>query len=204
MATFYVGPRPVLRGQSTADMVNPYYTMTGKAKGKGTYSYYPLYSTSQLLTGGPDNNHVPGDGRHPGNVFLSQLFNGSTLYQGTTPLGGTFANGSAQYDGARFQPQQFKGLNSAQALNGGHAVGRANDYALYSNYKFDGVTSAEAFSGMGHAKRVTAYSLYSSHIFDGVTSANVFTTNYGQANVTSDYGRSKNQEWKGVASAKAL
>ena len=35
MATFYVGPRPVLRGQNTNDMVNPYYTLTGKAKGKG-------------------------------------------------------------------------------------------------------------------------------------------------------------------------
>mgnify|MGYP007122442677 CR=1 FL=1 len=204
MATFYVGPRPVLRGQSTADMVNPYYTMTGKAKGTGTYSYYPLYSTSQILTGAPDNNHTPGAGRHPGNVFLSQLFNGSTLYAGTTPLAGTFPNGSATYDGARFQPQQFKGLDSAKALNGGHAVDRANDYALYSNYQFDGVTSAEAFSGTGHAKRVTAYSLYNSYIFDGVTSANVFTANYGQANATSDYGRAKNQEWKGVASAKAL
>lgn len=204
MATFYVGPRPVLRGQSTANMVNPYYTMTGKAKGTGTYSYYPLYSTSKLLTGGPDNNHTPGTGRHPGNVFLSQLFNGSTLYAGTTPLGGTFPNGSATYDGARYRPFEYRGLSTAKALDGGHAVGRANDYALYSNYQFDGVTSAEAFSGMGHAKRVTAYSLYNSYIFDGVTSANVFTASYGQPNVTGDYGRNKNQEWKGVASAKAL
>ena len=204
MATFYVGPRPVLRGQSTANMVNPYYTMTGKAKGTGTYSYYPLYSTSQLLTGAPDNDHTPGTGRHPGNVLLSQLFTGSTLYAGTTPLGGTFPDGKATYDGARYRPFEYRGLSTAKALDGGHAVGRASDYALYSNYQFDGVASAEAFSGMGHPKRVTAYSLYNSYIFDGVTSANVFTADYGQANVTSAYGRNKNQEWKGVASAKAL
>ena len=204
MATFYVGPRPVLRGQSTANMVNPYYTMTGKAKGTGTYSYYPLYSASQLLTGAPDNDHTPGTGRHPGNVLLSQLFTGSTLYAGTTPLGGAFPDGKATYDGARYRPFEYRGLSTAKALDGGHAVGRASDYALYSNYQFDGVASAEAFSGMGHPKRVTAYSLYNSYIFDGVTSANVFTADYGQANVTSAYGRNKNQEWKGVASAKAL
>ena len=32
MTTFYVGPRPVLRGQNSKDMVNPYVSMTGKAK----------------------------------------------------------------------------------------------------------------------------------------------------------------------------
>ena len=76
MATFYVGPRPVLRGVNTNDMVNPYTSMTGEAKGKGTYSYYPLYNTSHVLTGAPDNNHVPGTGYAPGDVFMSQIFRG--------------------------------------------------------------------------------------------------------------------------------
>jgi len=137
MTTFYTGPRPVLRGQNSKDMVNPYVSMTGKAKSTGTYSFYPLYATSQLLTGAPDNDHTPGTGRHPGNVLLSQILNGTALY--VHPLSGTFADGSATYDGARFKPQEFKGLSSAKALDGGHAVDRASDYALYSNYKFDGV-----------------------------------------------------------------
>ena len=92
MATFYVGPRPVLKGRSTGDMVNPYTTMTGKAKSTGTYSFYPLYSTSRILDGAPDNHHTPGTGEHPGNRFLSQVFNGTTLY--VHPLSGTFADGS--------------------------------------------------------------------------------------------------------------
>jgi len=70
MATFYVGPRPVLKGRSTAEMVNPYTTMTGKSKGTGTYSFYPLYSTSHVLDGAPDNHYVPGTGQHPGNRFF--------------------------------------------------------------------------------------------------------------------------------------
>ena len=203
MATFYVGPRPVLAGQNTNRMVNPYYTMTGKAKGTGTYSYYPLYSTSQILRGGPDNAYVPGTGRHPGNVLLSQLLTGSTLYVGTTPLAGTFADGTATYDGARFRPFEYRGLSSAQALSGGHAK-RTTDYSLYTNYTFDGVTSANAFANMGHAKRVTAYSLYNNYIFDGVPSTEVIKGSYGQANTTTEYGRAKPKEWKGVASSKAL
>jgi|LauGreDrversion4_2_1035121.scaffolds.fasta_scaffold95809_3 hypothetical protein len=213
MATFYVGPRPVLRGQSTATMVNPYFTMTGKAKGTGTYSYYPLYSSSQLLTGAPDNDHTPGTGRHPGNVLLSQLFTGSTLYAGTTPLAGAFPDGKATYDGARFKPFEYKGLTGAQAFGSGfgHAADRVNPYALYSNYFFDGVTSANVFaSGYGHGPRTEAqgaaasFGLFRPTEFIGVTSAKIFTDGYGQPNTSSDYGRNKVREYKGLASAKAL
>ena len=56
MATYYVGPRPVIKGRDTVNMVNPY---KGTA---GTYSYYPLFATSHALDGAPDNNHVPGTG----------------------------------------------------------------------------------------------------------------------------------------------
>ena len=201
MATFYVGPRPVLKGRSTADMVNPF---KGTA---GVYSYYPLFAKG-LLDGGPDNHYVPGTGRHPGNVLLSQLFNGTTLY--VHPLSGTFKDGSS-YEGARFKPFEYKGLtaNSAFPSSFGHAIDRANEYALYSNYKFDGVASAEVFaSGFGHAPRTSgapsSFELFRPDEYAGVASAAVFTSGYGQANTTSDYGRNKNLEYKGVASAKAL
>jgi len=210
MATFYVGPRPVLKGRSTANMVNPYTTMTGKAKSTGTYSFYPLYSTSHVLDGAPDNHHVPGSGEHPGNRFLSQIFNGTTLY--VHPLSGTFPNGSATYDGARFRPLEYKGLSGAAAFPStfGHAYNRANDYALYDNYIFDGVTSANIFANTGHARRTEAqgapatFGYFIPTEFQGVTSTKVFTSGYGQANVTGDYGREKVQEWYGVPSAKAL
>jgi hypothetical protein len=210
MATFYVGPRPVLRGQTTADMVNPYYSMTGKAKGKGTYSYYPLYNTSQLLNGGPDNAHTPGTGYRPGNVFLSQLFNGSTLYAGTTPLAGTFPDGSATYDGARFRPLEYKGLSGVRALEGGHAK-RSLYYGSYSNLIFDGVTSAEAIpSTFGHAARTDAqgapnsFGYFRPDEFHGVASTVVFTADYGQPNTTTIYGRANPKRWIGVPSAQAL
>lgn len=204
MATFYVGPRPVLKGQNTKDMVNPY---KGTA---GTYSYYPLYSTSHVLDGAPDNHFAPGTGQFPGNRFLSQLFNGTTLY--VHPLSGSFPDGSATYDGARFRPKEFKGLSGAAAFPSGFGhADRVTSYSLYSNYIFDGVAAAEVFaSGYGHGPRTEAQGAPSSYgIFrpteeQGVPSAKVFTAGYGQANVTGDYGREKVQEWYGVPSAKAL
>jgi len=196
MATYYVGPRPVLKGRTTADMIGPKGVV-------GTYSYYPLKGGSHVLDGGPDNHHTPGTGNYPGNVLLSQLFNGSTLYAQTTPLAGTFADGTATYEGTRFRPFEYKGLADIRALAGGHAK-RSLYYGNYSNYIFDGVTSAEAFAGMGHAKRVTAYSLYNNYIFDGVASTEVMKSGYGQANTASEYGRNKVGEYKGVPSAKAL
>lgn len=210
MATFYVGPRPVLKGRSTADMVNPYTTMTGKSKGTGTYSFYPLYSTSHVLDGAPDNHNVPGTGRHPGNRFLSQLFVGTTLY--VHPLSGTFADGSATYDGARYRPLEYKGLSGAKAFPSdfGHAAGRASDYSLYSNYIFDGVTSANIFANTGHGQRTeeqgapNSFGFFQPARHNGVTSTTVFASGYGQANVTTEYGREKVKEWYGVPSAQAL
>jgi GH24 family phage-related lysozyme (muramidase) len=195
MATFYVGPRPVLRGRNTNDMVNPW-------KGtSGTYSFYPLFAKG-VLDGGPDNHHVPGTGYHPGNVFLSQIFNGSTLY--IHPLSGTFADG-AGYEGARFKPMEYKGVSGVFSSGYGHGSDKTRPYSLYSNYIFDGVAAANAFaSGYGHAKRTNDYSLYNNYIFDGVNSANVFPSGYGQANTSSEYGRNKVKEWAGVASARAL
>jgi len=153
MATFYVGKRPVLKGLNVNEMVNPYTTMTGKQKGTGTYSFYPLYSSSHVLDGAPDNHHVPGTGYHPGDVFLSQLFTGSTLY--IHPLSGTFRNG-AQYVGSRFRPLTFKGLSGSQAFPSGfgHEL-RYNEYR-YNNNIFDGVPSTNVFVNTGHAPRTEA------------------------------------------------
>jgi hypothetical protein len=208
MATFYVGPRPVLKGRSSAEMVNPYTTLTGKAKGTGTYSFYPLYSTSHVLDGAPDRHVAPGTGEFPGNRFLSQLFNGSTLY--VHPLSGSFPDGTATYDGARFRPQEFKGLVGSAAFPAGFGhADRASDYS-YNNFLFDGVTSSNVFANTGHAPRTEAegapssFGLFRPNDVHGVASSKVFTEDYGQANVTGEYGREKVQEWFGVPSAKAL
>lgn len=211
MTTFYVGRRPVLKGQNTTEMVNPYTSMTGKAKGSGTYSYYPLYSTSHILDGAPDNHHVPGTGYFPGDVFLSQLFNGSTLY--IHPLSGAFPDGKATYDGARFRPMEYKGLSGAQAFPGsfGHEE-RENEYKL-RQYTFKGVTSSQTLKDGGHGPRTEAegapstFGYFRPEEFHGVASTKVFTVDFGQAVPTgydNDYGRNKVQEWRGVPSSKAL
>jgi len=209
MTTFYVGPRPVLKGRTTGNMVNPYKNMNGVSKGAGTYSYYPLYSTEHVLDGAPDNHFDPGTGQFPGNRFLSQIFNGSTLY--VHPLSGTFADGTATYEGARFRPLEFKGLTGAAAFP--RDFGQANQYFSeysYNNYIFDGVDSAQVLTNVGHAQRTEAggapnsFGYFIPSEFNGVVSTKVFTDGYGQANLTSDYGREKVKEWYGVPSAKAL
>jgi len=210
MATFYVGPRPVLKGRTTAGMVNPYTSMTGKAKGTGTYSFYPLYSTSHVLDGAPDNHFAPGTGEFPGNRFLSQVFNGTTLY--VHPLSGTFPDCSATYDGARFKPLEYKCITVSKAFPAdfGHASRADTEYSFYNNYIFDGVTSANVFANTGHGPRTEAggapssFGVFKPAEFQGVTSTVVFTSGYVQANTTGDYGREKVQEWYGVPSAQAL
>jgi hypothetical protein len=208
MTTFYVGPRPVLRGANSNDMVNPYTTMTGRVKGTGTYSHYPLYNTSQILTGAPDRNHVPGTGYHPGDVFMSQLFNGTTLY--IHPLSGDFANGTATYGGVRFRPMEYKGLLAVRVFSSGFGhPERENEYKV-RQYSFKGIDAANALSDPGHAPRTEAqgapntFGVFRPNEVQGVESAEIFTEGYGQENVAGDYGRYKVQEWKGVASSKAL
>lgn len=209
MATSYVGPRPVLSGQDTDQMVNPYTTMTGKSKGTGTYSHYPLYSTSQILRGAPDNNHVPGTGYFPGDVFMSQVFRGSVLY--IHPLSGTFPNGSATYDGVRFRPMEFKGLSGAVAFPStfGHAE-RENAYKV-RQYTYKGVTSAKQLDNVGHAYGRTdvsgapsTFGFFQPDEFKGVTSAKVMPATFGQSSSEDTYGRQRVQEWHGLPSSKAL
>jgi hypothetical protein len=207
MATFYVGSRPVLKGLNVNEMVNPYTTMTGKAKGIGTYSFYPLYSTSQILDGAPDNHHVPGTGYFPGDVFMSQLFRGAVTY--IHPLAGTFADGI----GTRFKPLEYKGLVGSVAFPSsfGHEL-RYNEYR-YNNNIFDGVTSANIFANTGHAPRTDAqgapasFGLFRPDEPHFVASAAVFPSTFGQAYPTgynNEYGKNRVQEWRGVASSKAL
>lgn len=200
MATFYTGPRPVLKGQNAKDMVNVF---KGTA---GTYSFYPLFSTSHVLDGAPDRHHVPGTGYFPGDVLMSQLFTGSVFY--IHPLSGTFANG---YGFGRFNPDLYKGLAGAVVFPSsfGHAE-RENDYKT-RQYTFKGVTSAKAMADPGHAYGRTdaqgapaTFGFFQPDRFNGLDSAKVFNAGFGQTYATTSYGQQRVQEWAGVPSAKAL
>lgn len=199
MATFYVGPRPVLKGRNVNDMVNVF---KGTA---GTYSFYPDFG-SGVLDGAPDRNHVPGTGYFPGDVLMSQLFNGTVFY--IHPLSGDFADG---YGFGRFNPTLFKGLSGAKVFptNFGHEE-RENEYKV-RQYRFRGVASAEPFKDLGHAYGRTeqdgapaSFGFFQPELFQGTDSSKVFATGYGQEYATTDYGQQRIQEWAGVPSAKAL
>jgi hypothetical protein len=105
---------------------------------------------------------------------------------------------------------EYKGLAGAAAFPSGFGhADRTSDYS-YNNYIFDGVSSANVFANTGHAPRTDAqgapasFGSFRPDEYNGLASAKVFTADYGQANVTGDYGREKVQEWYGVPSAKAL
>jgi hypothetical protein len=208
MATFYVGPRPVLKGRNSNNMVNPYTSMTGKAKSSGTYSFYSLYSSDHVLDGAPDRNHVPGTGRHPGNLFLSQLLTGAVSY--IHPLSGEFLNGR----GERFSPKEFKGLNGAAVFQPDFGKPQAffSEYN-YNNFIFDGVPSTEIMRDAGHAQRTeeegapSSFGYFIPDLHQGVESTVVFAAGYGQAlpvGYDNPYGKNRVKEFRGVPSAKAL
>jgi hypothetical protein len=108
---------------------------------------------------------------------------------------------------------EYKGLAGAQAFPTafGH-VERENDYKV-RQYTFKGVASAQAFANTGHAARTdeqgapSTFGLFRPDEYQGVASAKVFPTEFGQAIPTvydNNYGKNKVQEWRGVASSKAL
>jgi hypothetical protein len=207
MATFYVGPRPVLKGRTTAGMVHPYKGTVGK------YSFWENWSTSHVLDGAPDNNYIPGTGKYPGNRLLSQIFNGTVLY--VHPLSGTFQNGS-KYTGSRYRPLEYKGLAGAAAFTSGygHDANAVSRYSLYSNFKFDGVPSADVMTNVGHGVRAygsagvaSSFGYFIPEEFHGVTSTTVFTSGYGQGlpvGYNNAYGKNKVNEYRGLPSARAL
>jgi hypothetical protein len=185
-------------------MVHPYKNKVG------TYSFWVNWSPDQVLDGAPDRNHVPGTGLRPGNVLLSQIINGTSLY--VHPLSGTFADG-AGYEGARYRPFEHKGLTGAKAFPAsfGHAD-RVSEYS-YNNNLFDGVTSSKVLVNVGHGKRTdtqgapATFGYFIPNEFLGVNSAKVFAAGFGQAIPTgydNEYGRNRVKEHRGVPSSKAL
>lgn len=197
MATAYVGVRPVLRGRMASEFRNP-----SKAKPVGTYSHYVNFAPG-LLTGMPDNHHVPGTGYHPHGIAMTRRHRGLDT---KNPLDAPGLG--ARISGMRFRPLENKaaGNNLAFPVGFGHAK-RSTAYSVYNNFSFDGVTSAQQFVNTGHAKRVigtsgtaASFGAWTPDKYKGVTTqalANPINTNpvYGHQNVN---------EWKGVASAKAL
>lgn len=202
MATFYVGPRPVLRGRNVNSFIH-------STKNKvGTYSYWELQDQgAKLLAGAPDNEYVLGTRKHA--RILEYIYSGKPHVAPMARLGGN-SSGSARQAYNRFRPLEYKGLTATAALgNPGHAP-RTLYYSEYNNYLFDGPPCCDSLANPGHARRFNASygGAFNPYVFNGTPSSLAMSGTIGQAlpatAMTSNYGHNKVNEWRGVPSSKAL
>jgi hypothetical protein len=202
MALFYAGPRPVLKGRNSNNMVNPY---KGTA---GTYSFYPLYSTDHVLDGAPGTNYTPGSGEYPHGLNLSRVYTG--LENAVQPL--KSAGSGARIDGMRFRPFESKGASGTVVFDGsfGHLT-RDTDYSY--NRRYEHVYKFQRMADPGHVARFTSengaadsFGAFAPYEYKGAGDGAI-GTDYGQTLPTgydNEYGRNRVNEWRGVPSARAL
>lgn len=202
MALFYVGPRPVLKGRDADNMVNPY------KKTAGTYSYYPLYSTEHVLDGAPTTNYVPGSGKYPHGLTLSRAFTGKD--NAVQPL--KKAGSGARISGMRFHPLENKGPIGVYVFDStfGHQT-RTTSYSY--NRRYEQTFKFQRMARPGHVLRYTSqngaassFGSFGPYLFKGAGDG-AFGATYGQAipdGYNHLYGHNRVNEWRGVASAKAL
>jgi len=195
---FYNGPRPVLKGRSTANFVHPF-------KGVGTYSNWSLYSTDHVLDGAPTTNVSPGAGLYPHDLAMSRWYMGLRT---TWPLDNS--GGGTRIVGMRYRPLEYKGTDGQGVFSGswGHED-RVTSYSFYDQYNFDGVTSSETMTNVGHARRssggAATFGAFDPLVYKGVSPA--FDSTYGQAvpaGYDHSYGHNRVGEHRGVPSATAL
>lgn len=204
MPVFYTGKRPVLRGRSADENVNPY---TGKV---GVYSNWSIFNPSHVLEGAPNNNHVPGSGRHPYNTQLTRRFLGLDTQ---TPLDDPGLGAELTWHNKVVTQYDLKGQDGQDVFPDefGHED-RKTSYSLREVFEHNGVTP-EPLDDPGHTFR----------FFGDPGTANWFGArrpweNKGvthkpleDAGLTLEdkpqgleYGFPKQNEWKGVPSSKAL
>ncbi|HJS83570.1 MAG TPA: hypothetical protein VJ742_12125 [Nitrososphaera sp.] len=205
MATFYRGPRPVLQGRNSNDAV---HTWKNKV---GNYSNWSVFNTSNVLDGAPDENHVPGEGRHPHGVQMSRRYRGLDT---DSPMNDAGSGTRLSYH--RTHPWEYKGLDSTRAMaDPGHEQ-RTGVYT-YSRWsttnQYHGVPSANPLLNSGHLKRgvdaegtANSYGSFDPHIHKGIIPPPLSDTSgtRPEAGTAGVYGHEHTTEWFGVPSAKAL
>ncbi len=194
MATFYTGYRHVLRGRNSNNS-GRYLTGT-----PGTYSYYGLTNSDQVLEGFPNTNYPVGTERPYNYIgFMEYLYGGG---HHLAPMRNS--GGGPRVEGARFRPLEYKGTAGSAVFHNHTQV--TTDYALYSNFIYDGLESAEALKDPGHAIRYDAAwgGPHRPYIHQGVTEAMADAGQPLATDYDNEYGRNKPNEWRGVPSARAL
>lgn len=200
MATYYRGHRPILQPRSA----NVTHLWSGKT---GEYSNWDTMNENQLLEGMPDNDHVPGEGRHPHGITLTRRFRGldtqspmdepglgpDTSYLGLTqwpypvPAGdalGDAGHGPRElYYSRHTNLEPHQGVPSADmTLVGGHEIRLQEDAPTGG-----GATAPFINKGVGEAAEPVGDPGRDPHP--------------GEENI---YGHFQLHEWKGTPSSKAL
>jgi hypothetical protein len=206
MAVFYQGPRPVLRGKTAADDVNPY---TGE---RGVYSNWSIFNPSQILDGAPNSDHVPGTGRAPYGLQMSRWYTG--LDNAVQPLDDP-GNGPALSWWTPLATLTAKQGNDAQDIfyNFGHAK-RTTTYSLWENWIYRGVNQAGIqTSSYGHVQRrfntngtANWFGTTDPYQYHGASKQLLENPGVARADkpVGNDHGFQDVNEWKGVPSTRAL
>jgi hypothetical protein len=193
--------RPILPGQNENEFVPPW------RDSPGVYSYFPIWSSTQLLEDMPINKHVPGEGRHPHGLQMSRWFLG---LQNDTLLGNPGLG--TRIDGMRFNPTLFRGL--VGALEGTSGQSNPNlTYSRFTNFVFHGLEIDKTLVDPGHSARGvdgegTAATFGSFGPLDpGAKALFQPMEDPGQAlpeGYDNSYGHNRIQEWHGVPSARVL
>lgn len=199
MAMFYTGFRNVLKGRNWNDAEHP-------TKGVGVYSNWALFNTSHVLDGAPREDHVPGSGRHPHDVRLTQMYHGEFP---TYPLEDP-GNGP-RIEGMRYRPLENKAAGNNLVFKSGYGhEPRETAYSVYNNFTFDGV-GVHVLDDPGHEVRAegeggaSTFGAFDPWIYKGITDPALADPGHevpeGYDNA---YGFNKVNEWQGVPSSKAL
>lgn len=202
----YLGPRPILPGQNTGEWA---HDETGEV---GEYSNYSLQSSTHLLEDMPINDHVPGTGYHPHDVFLTQVARGVFRY---APMElKKFSHGGQSAPYLRHSDWEYHGLDGAKVFRGnwGHDGTRVLSTSRHSNLFYYGVPSGDAtldghpIRYYGDAGVPSGFGRTQPYVNQGVTDEALENPGVTLANkpVGPEYGFQDVNEWHGVPSAKAL
>jgi hypothetical protein len=203
MAVFYVGHRPVLRGRSTTGNVHPY-------KGAGVYSNWSIFNDSQILEGAPNEDHVPGTGRHPHDLQMSRRWRGLDT---EAPLDAPGLGPELEWHRNFKDLYALKGEGAQDVFKSGYGhQDRETSYSLWEPWSFKGHGTAP-LNDPGHGIRdfgdegtANDFGRRNPWLYHGVNDTPLADAGDPIADKPTglDHAFQEINVWKGVPAAKAL
>ena len=208
----------VIPGQDSRAWINPDLP-EGRQEGK--YSNHSIHTTIQPLSDMPTSgSHVPGTGREPHGLYLSEIMRGITHHAPLDYHGFTHGGQDAPYLWDRYRTT-FRGVPAGEvfptrSLKWGHDGTRVTSTSHYSGYTagdhaHNGVPSSLVMLKTGHAPSTYGYSRGGPSEPLNFSAKGVTTNPLEDAGLSVDdkpqgldHAFQRTREWHGVPSAKAL